>query len=112
VLVHAHDERLGVLGRGRDDDLLGGQEVGAGRGDCAELAGRLDDVLGARAGPIELGRVALAKEGDAAAVELKGEAVGRDGEVIGVRTAAMGRVERCRGRARGGVSAESNEKFD
>lgn len=65
----------------------------AGRGDGAELAGRLDDVLGARAAPVDQRRVALAEERDAAAVELEGLAVGRDGEVVGVGAAAVGRVE-------------------
>ncbi len=71
VLVDAEDDGdVLVAGRGGDDDLLdGAAEVGLGLGGVGEEAGGFDDDLGAYAGPVELGGVALGEDLDLFAVD-------------------------------------------
>jgi len=72
VLVDADDERrgVGILGRGRDDDLLGAalNVLHAARG-VGERTGGLADVLDAGLLPRDLGRVAGRRQGDRHAVD-------------------------------------------
>merc|ERR1719181_1768338 len=87
--VHAADEH-GRVGRGRrDDDLLrAALEVGRGRLGLREDARRLDDVVRAAGGPVDVRRVALAEDLDLVAAD--GDRVARD--LDGVREAAVHRV--------------------
>ena len=60
-----HDGDVLVLGRRRDDDLLGAAvDVRPGLGGVGEEAGRLDDDVGAEVAPGQLGRVALGEDLD------------------------------------------------
>ncbi len=70
VVVDTHDDGdVLVLGRGRDDDLLGTTvDVRLGLLRVGEEAGRLDDDVGADAGPVDLGGVALLEDADGLAV--------------------------------------------
>ena len=76
VVVDAHDDGdVLVLGRGRDDDLLGAVvDVRLGLVGVGEEAGRLDDDVGAQVAPGQLGRVALGEGLDRLAV---------DGDLVG-----------------------------
>jgi hypothetical protein len=82
------------LGRGGDDDLLGAAvDVGLGLGGVGEEAGRLDDDVGADAGPVQVGRVALGED-------LEGLAVDRDrvvveGDLAGRRPRTESYLSRC-----------------
>ncbi len=74
LVVDAHDDGdVLVLGRGRDQDLLGaGRQVLGGVVALGEDAGGLDDDVGAQVAPREGGRVALGHR-------LEGPATHRDG---------------------------------
>ncbi|CAH0365004.1 unnamed protein product, partial [Pelagomonas calceolata] len=87
LLVDAHDDRRGVvLGRGREDDLLGaGGDVGRDLVGREEGAGGLADVLGAHRAEGDLGRVARVRRRREDAVDH--EAVGRG--LDGARVAAV-----------------------
>src|SRR6185437_4492905 len=71
VVIDAEDDGdVLVAGRGRDDHLFDGRaEVGLGLGGVGEEAGRFDNDLGAYAGPVELGGIALGEDLDLFAVD-------------------------------------------
>ena len=70
LFVDAHDEHRGIRGRSGDDDLLGaGLEVGFGLFHLGEETGGLDDEIGVKLAPGQLGRVLLAENGNVLAVD-------------------------------------------
>lgn len=81
LVVHANDKHGGVVTRGgRHDDLLGTADEVLG---CTrlgeELARRLDDVVGSRSAPLDLGGVKLVGHGDGPAINNKLAVVNDDG---------------------------------
>mmetsp|Transcript_13739 Transcript_13739/g.32077 ORF Transcript_13739/g.32077 Transcript_13739/m.32077 type:complete len:391 (-) Transcript_13739:17-1189(-) len=83
ILVDAHDDSRGViLGRGREDDLLGARlKVRLDRLAGEEGAGRLADVEVAVLGERDLRRVAGVREGDLRAINDERVTVNLDGAI-------------------------------
>ena len=70
LLVDAHDEHGGIGGWGRDDDALGATlQMSRGLLGGGEDTGGLDDDLGTRGGPLDVGGVSLTGDGDLLAVD-------------------------------------------
>ena len=111
VLVDAEDDRnVLVGGGGRDDDLLDGRaEVSLGLFRVGKETGGFDHDLGAYAGPIELGRIALSENFDLLAVD--GDEVGAVGDLL-LEIAEDGVVLEKVGQGGGGGEVVDGDEFD
>lgn len=81
LVVHAHHEHGGVVGRGsREDDLLGTtDEVLGGAFLLEEFASGLNDVISAGGTPLNLGGVKLVGDGDGLAINVQLAVLDDDG---------------------------------